>query len=197
MGRPKSRSDEEVVAAAWRAVGRHGPATFTIRQVAAEAGLSPAAIMQRFGSKARLMAALRADGADLVRRAFDEATAGHADPRRALVEALASCASSVARGEDMANHVAFLAMDLADEEGRRQTRTFFRLLHTNIGTLVARALDPDDRQQAERTTDSIEAAYHGALLSAAVYGKTPAEHVRRRVEQACAAHLRPPRPAQG
>lgn len=48
--RPRRIDDAALLDAAGRVVSRLGPAKFTLADVAREAGLSPAALVQRFGS---------------------------------------------------------------------------------------------------------------------------------------------------
>ena len=66
MGRPRTKPDAAVLEAAGRVFGTVGPG-FTLADVAKEAGLAPATLVQRFGSKRGLLLAvskLAAEGAD-------------------------------------------------------------------------------------------------------------------------------------
>ncbi len=56
--RPRKASDEEIFAAAHRIMSRLGPAQWTLADIAAEAGLTAGALVQRFGSKRGLLLAL-------------------------------------------------------------------------------------------------------------------------------------------
>src|SRR5919204_6661796 len=62
-GRPRTRTDDELLDAAFRAVGAVGPARLTLADVAAEAGVAPATLVQRFGSKRALLVAAAARAA--------------------------------------------------------------------------------------------------------------------------------------
>ncbi|MET8542281.1 helix-turn-helix domain-containing protein, partial [Kitasatospora sp. NPDC004799] len=57
MPRPRTTSDAEILAATARAIGIHGPGRLTLAHVGAEAGVSPATLSQRFGSKRGLLLA--------------------------------------------------------------------------------------------------------------------------------------------
>ena len=59
--RPRQASDEDILKAAFRAIARLGPAKLTLADVAAEAGVSAAALVQRFGSKRALLLAAAKD----------------------------------------------------------------------------------------------------------------------------------------
>jgi AcrR family transcriptional regulator len=60
--RPRAASDSAILSAAHRAVTRVGPMRLTLADVAREAGVSPATLVQRFGSKRGLLLALVAAG---------------------------------------------------------------------------------------------------------------------------------------
>ena len=55
MARPRTISDEELIAATVRVMSRLGPVKMTLAAVAEEAGVTAATLVQRFGSKRRLM----------------------------------------------------------------------------------------------------------------------------------------------
>lgn len=57
MPRPKQLSDEAVIEAAMPAIFSRKPGEFTLAEVAAAVGLSPATLIQRFGSKQALVVA--------------------------------------------------------------------------------------------------------------------------------------------
>ncbi|MDP8981022.1 MAG: TetR/AcrR family transcriptional regulator, partial [Acidobacteriota bacterium] len=58
MGRRKLTPDTDVLTATMRVVNRVGPGRLTLADVAAEAGLAPATLLQRFGSKRGLLLAV-------------------------------------------------------------------------------------------------------------------------------------------
>src|ERR1700744_5800454 len=55
MARPRRISDEAVLAGALRVMFRKGPAEFTLAAVAAEVGIAPPTLVQRFGDKRGLI----------------------------------------------------------------------------------------------------------------------------------------------
>ena len=68
MARPRRISNEAVLAGALRVMFRGGPAEFTLAAVAAEAGIAPPTLMQRFGDKRGLILARPGPGQRCVRR---------------------------------------------------------------------------------------------------------------------------------
>ena len=57
-GRRRKVTDDEIFAAAQRAMGRRGPHELTLADIAGEAGITPGLLVQRFGSKRGLFVAL-------------------------------------------------------------------------------------------------------------------------------------------
>ena len=60
--RPRTVSDQAILAATARVIGDLGPAKLTLARVASEVGLAPATLVQRFGSKRGLLLALAESG---------------------------------------------------------------------------------------------------------------------------------------
>src|SRR5579885_2046364 len=119
MGRPRTRSDDEVLAAAARVVTRLGPDGLTFAEVAREAGLSPSTLVQRFGSKRGLLLALAEKGARGAEAPFEAARAADPSPLCALVAALTAMAGVADTPDALANHLAFFQIDLRDPDFSR------------------------------------------------------------------------------
>src|SRR5262245_3308636 len=119
--RPRSASDTEILEAAGRAIARLGPARLTLADVAKEVGLSPATLVQRFGSKRGLLLALARAGAGEVDDCFAAVRAAHPSPLEALVAAATAMTQHTQAPEEMANHLAFLQIDLCDPDFHRLT----------------------------------------------------------------------------
>ena len=87
MPRPRILSDEQVLAAVARVLLRLGP-RFTLADAGAEAGLSPATLLQRFGSKRGLLLAFARAAAADAEGPFERARAERKSPLGALELAL-------------------------------------------------------------------------------------------------------------
>lgn len=182
MGRPKTISDADVLEAAARVVGRLGPASFTLRDVGDEVGLSPATLVQRFGTKRGLLIGIAAYGAQKVDDWFERSARQDGRPLDTLVQALVAGAEGLAKSGEGAHHLAFLQLDLSDPDLRGHTRSFFQSVRVNIHTLLddavaAGALEPVD---TEALAQAVEALYHGTLIVWAVEPKGRAEEALRR-----------------
>jgi AcrR family transcriptional regulator len=124
MPRPRTVPDAQVLAAALRAISRVGPGKLTLADVGREAGLSPATIVQRFGSKRGLLLAMAESAAGSVEECFARARASSPSPLAALVSAATEMTRYTKSPEEMANHLAYLQIDLSDPD-------FYRLLLEN------------------------------------------------------------------
>ena len=128
--RPRTIDDAGILEAAARIVSRHGPARFTLADVGREVGLSAAALVRRFGSKRGLMLALAQTSVDGVDACFDAVRAAHPKPLDALLVAATEMTRYVDTPEEMANHLAFLQIDLSDPD-------FYRLMLENSKRMLA------------------------------------------------------------
>ena len=120
--RPRKASDEEIFAAAQRAMGRLGPAQLTLAEIAAEAGLTAGALVQRFGSKRELLVAMTERFSSGTPEFLAGLRAAHASPLAAL-RAYADCVAHLGESPAMyAHHLAYLQADLADPDLQRLLR---------------------------------------------------------------------------
>src|SRR5262249_20881651 len=111
--RRRKASDEEVFAAAHRAMSRLGPAPLTLGGIAAEARLTP---------RGALLLALAERAAAGPRAMFQALRAAHRSPLGA-VRAYAECFAGMGESPGaLAHHLAYLQIDLTDPEFRRHAR---------------------------------------------------------------------------
>ncbi len=148
MPRPKTKSDEDVLLATATVLRSRGPHAFTLADVAGAVGLSPATLVQRFGTKRGLLLAFARRAAEDATTSLlpDGAPRGYAELRMLLV------AEADAMGERhfVANDLAMLLEDVRDPE-----------------------LRPHARAHAERTQLAIEAHLRAALRAGELVGIAP------------------------
>jgi AcrR family transcriptional regulator len=114
--RPRQNTDAEILAAAFRAIAQLGPARLTLSDVAEEAGVTAAALVQRFGSKRALLLACAADVAGGHVYIFSGLRQRHRSPVAALL-GLADCMGILGSTPDeVAHSMAFLQSDSDDAE---------------------------------------------------------------------------------
>jgi AcrR family transcriptional regulator len=158
-----------------RAVGRYGPAGLTLAAVAAEAGLSAAALVKRFGSKRALLLAFAAQAVDAVDPVFDRARAAHGTALAALHAALAELVQDVGSVAEFANHLGLLQLDLADPEFRAHAAAHARRLRERILALLTDAVAAGELAGADpgRLARAVQLTYNGVLILWAVDPERP------------------------
>jgi len=171
--RPRETSDAEILAATARVMQRRSPVELTLADVAKEAGVHPATIIQRFGTKRELLLAnCRVWTADVPGQ-FAAARAKYGSPMKTLIGMFAECSSFAATPESMANALAYLQIDLTDPEFHAVLLTQFVTTRDETKKLLddavaARELKPCDTAQLARLVQQVNG---GAMLDWAVYRK--------------------------
>ncbi|TDD76586.1 TetR/AcrR family transcriptional regulator [Actinomadura rubrisoli] len=174
MARPRTTSDEAVLSAAARALGRLGPGRLTLGAVAEEAGLAPATLVQRFGSKRGLLLALARRAEDGARLPFERARRADASPLAALHAALGAMTAGVRSTGEMANNLGFLQLDLTDPQFRAHAAAHARAMGGEIAALLEEAVaagELADGVDVALVARSVHLAYNGALILWAVAGE--------------------------
>ncbi|MFG1694930.1 TetR family transcriptional regulator [Nonomuraea sp. NPDC049309] len=176
MGRPRTTSDEAILQATARALGRHGPQGLTLAAAASEAGLAPATLVQRFGSKRGLLLALAAHAAETAGRPFERARQEHGTPLEALRAALIHLSEGVATPEDLAGSLGFLQLDLTDPEFRAHAAEHARRVRDEIAALLGAAVTGGELASGTDVAalaEAVQVAYNGALILWGLTGDGP------------------------
>jgi AcrR family transcriptional regulator len=194
--RPKV-TDDEIFAAVQRAMTQRSPHELTLSAVAAEAGVSPGRLVQRFGSKRALLLGLSERFAGSAGAVFEQLRAAHRDPV-ATLRAYATCmADLAATPEALSRNLAYLQIDLTDPEFRAHLLANARATRREIESLLRSAVD----QGVLRPTidirglaGAIEAVISGSLMTWACYQEGPAAAwMRRHFDALLKPHLSPKR----
>jgi AcrR family transcriptional regulator len=170
--RPRKVSDHEIMGAAHRVMTRLGPAQWTLADIAAEAGLTAGAIVQRFGSKHSLQVALTAQAADATPEIFAELRRAHASPLAAL-RAYAGCFAQMGESPGtLAHHLAYLQLDLTDPDLHRHVRAHAIATRAALRQLLDEAVAAGELAKSADTgalARAVEVALSGSLLTWAFY----------------------------
>ena len=190
--RPRETSDEEILAATARVMQRRSPAQLTLADVAREAGVVPATLIQRFGTKRGLLLAMCRTAPGAVPQQFAAARLKHASPLKALIELYADCTSFAPTPEAVANGLAYLQVDLTDPDFHAITLAQFRVLRDETQALLdaavaARELGHCDTAELARLIQHLNG---GAMLAWAVYREgSVANWVRREITALLSPYL--------
>jgi AcrR family transcriptional regulator len=170
--RRRKAEDVDVFAAVVRVMQRRGPAELTLREIAAEAGVTAGALVQRFGSKrAMLLAHARYAAAtgDVGVTVPRPRTSSPLDELRTVTDAYAQLATSPRAA---VRNLAYLHNDLADPALRRHllrlsqaARVWYRQRLADAVAAGELRADTDIRALAR----SIEVTLRGSFLSWALY----------------------------
>lgn len=188
MPRPRTVDDEQILQAAARAIGEVGPAHMTLADVGKRIGLSPATLVQRFGSKRGLLLALAVHDADAMPGRI-RAVAAADEPLPALAEVMAGFAATVSSVREFANHLSFLLMDLSDPEFQRISQRHAVAIQEAIEEVLVSAVDRGQarlRLSPGETARLIHAVYSGAMVT---WGMNPEGQPREAVHSALSAVL--------
>ena len=173
--RPKQASDEDILRAAFRAISRIGPAKLTLADVAGEAGISAAALVQRFGSKRALLLAAAKDAAGGDQYIFPALRARHPSPAAAIV-GLAECMSLMGTTPaEIAHNLAFLQIDLPDDDFHRHALAASAGMREGIRALVRDAMAAGELTKGDpaRLASALHATLNGSMLNWAVHRNGP------------------------
>jgi AcrR family transcriptional regulator len=197
--RPRQTSDAEILAATARVMQRRSPTQLTLADVAKEAGVVPATLIQRFGTKRGLLLALCSTAPGGVPQQFAAARAKHKSPLKALIELYAECTAFAPTPEAMANGLAYLQIDLVDPDFYAITLAQFRAIRDETQKLLDEAVAAGELRKYDTTKLArlIQHVNGGAMLSWAVYREgSVAAWVRRDLEALLRPYRRLPGAAQ-
>ncbi len=176
-----------------RVVTRLGP-HLTLADVAREAGVSAATLVQRFGSKRGLLlafASLAAEGTDEEFAAIREKCPDPVDAIREFVRCVAQMASSP---EAVSNGLAFLQVDLSDPDFHQYSLVQARATLIEIRKILDEAVKDRImvRCDTARLAFALNAIVGGAMVSWAVLRDGTAEEaMQQAVEMLIRPYLRP------
>ncbi len=183
--RPRLASDAEIVEAAKRVISREGPNGFTLAEVGQEAGIAPATLVQRFGSKRDLMLAVAGRGVAAPESCFEAARRETSSPLEALTRGLEDLASMAPTPEELSNHLAFLQIDLTDPDFHELALANALTNRKGIVDLLDEAMAAGELRECDtdRLSVAVDAIAGGALINWAIYREgTAREAIRDALE---------------
>ena len=166
--RPRKASNEDVFAAAARAMSRLGPSELTLDDIAKEAGLTAGALVQRFGSKRELFVTLVRALAASTSEMFAGLLAASPSPLAALYAYGECMAQMAATPATLTRSLAWLLDDLNDAERRvhlvaHSQATRRELRRIAEGAIAAGELRPSTN--AAVVARAIETTVGGSMLT--------------------------------
>jgi AcrR family transcriptional regulator len=182
--RRRKAEDADVFAAMVRVMLRLGPAELTLGAIAAEAGVTAGALVQRFGSKRRLLHAHASYAAASGDIGFGKPrTARTSSPLRALRAVTAAYAKLAESPRAALRNLAYLQNDLADPVLRRHLLRLNRATRARYEQLLAAAVAAGELRAAtdvQELARMIEVTLGGSFLAWTIYREgLAAKHLRQ------------------
>ena len=170
--RPRKASDEAVFAATQRVMARRGPGELALAEIAAEAGVTAGALVQRFGSKRGLLLTAVARWAEGAQAMLDGFRTERSSPLAALRH-YAECLAAMGETPGaLAHHLSYLQMDLTDPDFRFHLQRNAQVTRAVFEEWLAEAVAQGELAPGTDTVTLarlVEALIGGSLLSWAVH----------------------------
>lgn len=175
MARTRTVSDAAILAATAEMISRVGPVRLTLAAVGGEVGLSPATLLQRFGSKRGLLLALVEQGVRTVDDCFAAVRIACTSALDAAIAAAGDMAAHVRTPEELANSLAFFQIDLSDPDFHRLTLEHSRRVRAGYQALLEEAIGAGDLVACDTAAlaSALQAVAAGSLLNWAVHREGP------------------------
>jgi AcrR family transcriptional regulator len=191
--RPRKVSDEEVFGAVMRVMHRVGPAQVTLTEIAAEAGVTPSALVQLLGSKRELLLQVIGLAPEGTAEYFARLRRESSSPLAAL-HAYAECFAEMAESpETLAHHLGYLQLDLSDPDFRKHARDQARVADRAIRDLLENAVAEGELAlgtELDTLTRAVIAVLGGSLLGWAIRQEgTSAQWMRADLDAVLRPHL--------
>ena len=175
LGRPRKIDDAALIAAFYRVHLRKGPTSWTLADVASEAGVVPATLVLRFRSKIGMMAAAIDIGAEELAGLAQRSLQQVESPLAALHATIPILARGIENPAMMANSLAQLHVELSHEELRPRVQAYTARIVDVFQRLVSAAIQAGELEgiAADELGKIIYTTWSGALVTYAISGGGP------------------------
>ena len=132
--------------------------------------MSPATLLQRFGSKRGLLLALAAATVDGIESTFSRMRAEYASPVAALIASTSALAQSSEAADEQVSGLSFLQADLQDVDFRRHAAEAARRVCDGYRALIQEAVSEGELSDCDvnALARALESIASGAFISWAV-----------------------------
>ena len=193
--RRRKAEDADVFAAMVRVMMRVGPAELTLTAIAAEAGITAGALVQRFGSKRDLMLAHARHAATTRDIGFGPPDGRIRSPLRAIRSSIEPYAALAASPRAAVRNLAYLQHDLADPALRRHLLRLSHAARAHYEQLVVNAIEAGELRagtDVRMLARLIEATLNGSFITWTLYREgSAATWLRQHLEETLRPYLAP------
>jgi AcrR family transcriptional regulator len=163
MPRQKTLSDDEILERALPVMARAGPAGFTLADLTEETGLSPATLLQRFGSKRALVERAFTRDNDRFAQWIADLPEGRGTAATLAVYRAATETFHDEPHSELADHLLWLREDIRDPTFNALARARFALFRAAILKRL-----PPTRLPPKEVASLLDAQCHGAIMQWAI-----------------------------
>jgi AcrR family transcriptional regulator len=192
--RPRKASDDDIFQAAYTVMQRIGPNELTLADIAAEAGITAGALVQRFGSKRGLLLKISERFSAGTGEMFAALRKAHRSPLAALRAYCDCMAGMAATPAALTRNLSYLLIDLTDEDFRRNLEKSARATREELQKLIRDAINSKElaaSTNAKQLARTIEAVIGGSMLGWAQYQEgTAAKYIRDDLNAVLKPYLR-------
>jgi AcrR family transcriptional regulator len=195
VGRPRVVEDDVVFRAMTDAIVRVGLSRLSVNELAVDLGITPAALRQRFGSKAELIHAFHHWSTEQMRSVLDEAERAGGSPLETLEIVVRTSAPMIDSPERLMNALSMLTDPAADETSRGQIADRLAISAERLSRLIRRAVAAGELEgaDAEAVAARLQEAHIGACVVWALQHEA-ADSLAERMRSVTDAALAPYRP---
>lgn len=174
MAKKKICSDEQVLEKALPAISQHGAETFTLQNISEVVGLSPATLLQRFGSKQQLLIRAAKHATAKLQKDLRNLQNKNLSWDTELLSLLCAVPENFGSRENIASSLSLLKLDIIDKELHPTARKLFQQLRLRIYELLILAKNCGDISPSTNInamTWELDAIRHGLVIQWALSGK--------------------------
>ena len=191
--RPRKASDDDVFVAVQGAMSRLGPGELTLAEIAAEAGLTAGALVQRFGSRRDLLLAFSRRFSGETHALFEGLRRAHRSPL-AAIRAYGECMSRLAASPAaLVRNLAYLEIDLTDPDFRKELAAQATATQAELRALIREAVAAGQlapRTNARQLARTLDAVLTGSMMAWGFHQQGPtAKWMRADLDAVLRPHL--------
>lgn len=174
MPRKKTIDDETLLKMVLEVITKVGPTTFSLKDLRKKTGLSPATLLQRFGSKKNILhKAIELSNSHLGDR-FTNRVAISKSPTEEIINIYLDLSMQFSRPIDVANGLDILKLDITEKKLNKLTRKYFEIRRKKIEYLIILAQEKNEitsKINAAELVLTLESLWQGSIMLWALIGK--------------------------
>lgn len=161
MAPKKAIDDQSVLMQALLVISKQGVENFTLADIGSAVGLSPATLMQRFGSKQKLLVLAAKQAYIKLTEDLEALKKKKMHWNKELLHLLSEVPEGLTTREEIASSLGVLKLDMTDPELHPIARKLFEALRKRIQELLTIGQIPGDTEMIARELDALR---HGLII---------------------------------